>query len=128
MASRLCYRPSLKKGAAGDEQLWVLRARNGQRMNFAFAAFLVTAGFYFLFRNRQFDLFTIAIGGIAFYFMPLVFGSFPDWNASNPYDVAVLFSQGTYAVGFLLVSAVLGAAIFIDQKQPADGYKADLAP
>lgn len=77
-----------------------------------FVLLFIGAG-YFLIRRRVFDLFAVAFGGAAFYFLPLLAGYVPDWNGSRPFSVVAPLSTGTYMVGFLFTSAIpVGAAIF----------------
>jgi hypothetical protein len=68
-----------------------------------FAAISALGAAYFLFQRRTFDLFVIAFGGGVFYFLPLLIGSVPDWNAekaaiwrSPPSDRHVCNRQRTY--------------------------------
>lgn len=81
-------------------------------MILAFASILLAGAGYFLLR-RTLDLFAVAFGGCAFYFIPLLVGHVPDWNVPNPFAADVPLASGVYLVGYLSTAAVIvGAAIF----------------
>jgi hypothetical protein len=88
------------------------------QLNLVFSALLITGGAYFLFRQRTFDLFTVAFGGCAFYFLPMLLGYVPDWNAPDPQANNVALSGGAYAVGIGVTAVVLCAAAIWDLKMP----------
>ncbi|KWV50625.1 hypothetical protein AS156_01365 [Bradyrhizobium macuxiense] len=87
-------------------------------MNFIFVAALIAGTAYFLFRNRTFDLFAVAFGGCAFYFLPLLIGSVPDWNAEEPLSNHIPLSPGAYWIGIGITVAIICAAAVFDSRSP----------
>jgi hypothetical protein len=87
-------------------------------VNLVYSALLITGTAYILFRHRTFDLFTIAFGGCAFYFLPLLQGYVPDWNLYNPQAKDVALSSGSYAVGIGVTAVVLCATVIRDLAMP----------
>lgn len=96
-------------------------------MNLAFAALLTAGAVYFLLHRQTFDLFAVAFGGCAFYFLPLLVGYVPDWNGPDPLANHIPLSGGTYAVGVGFAVAVLCAAFLFDLKSPRSAIRVPLA-